>query len=54
MEFAGLAAAPADARPAALMKADIVTAAGGGNGAVRELVDLILAGEIRLSRLQTA
>jgi 3-deoxy-D-manno-octulosonate 8-phosphate phosphatase (KDO 8-P phosphatase) len=54
MEWAGLAAAPADARPAALMKADIVTAAGGGNGAVRELVDLILAGEIRLSCLQTA
>jgi 3-deoxy-D-manno-octulosonate 8-phosphate phosphatase (KDO 8-P phosphatase) len=48
MEWAGLAAAPADARPAVLRKADIVTAAKGGNGAVRELVDLILAGEIPL------
>ena len=48
------AAAPADARPAALRKADLVTAANGGNGAVRELVDLILAGEIPLRRRQTA
>jgi 3-deoxy-D-manno-octulosonate 8-phosphate phosphatase (KDO 8-P phosphatase) len=54
MESAGMAAAPADARPAARRKADIVTAAGGGNGAVRELVDLILAGKIPLSRKQTA
>jgi 3-deoxy-D-manno-octulosonate 8-phosphate phosphatase (KDO 8-P phosphatase) len=54
MELAGLSAAPGDARPAALLKADIVTAAGGGNGAVRELVDLILAGEIPLRRRQTA
>jgi len=54
MEFAGLAAAPADARPAALRKADLVTTAPGGNGAVRELVDLILAGEIPLRRRQTA
>ncbi len=54
MEIAGLAAAPADARPAALLKADIVTSAPGGNGAVRELVDLILANEIRLSRRRTA
>jgi len=54
MEFAGLSAAPADARPAALRKADLVTAAPGGNGAVRELVDLILAGEIPLRRRQTA
>jgi 3-deoxy-D-manno-octulosonate 8-phosphate phosphatase (KDO 8-P phosphatase) len=54
MELAGLAAAPADARPAALRKADLVTAAPGGNGAVRELVDLILAGEIPLRRRQTA
>src|SRR5579863_8559283 len=36
MELAGLAAAPADARPDARRKADIVTAASGGNGAVRE------------------
>jgi 3-deoxy-D-manno-octulosonate 8-phosphate phosphatase (KDO 8-P phosphatase) len=42
MELAGLAAAPADARPAALSKAAIVTHAKGGHGAVRELVDRIL------------
>jgi 3-deoxy-D-manno-octulosonate 8-phosphate phosphatase (KDO 8-P phosphatase) len=44
MDLAGLSAAPADARPPALRKADVVTQAGGGNGAVRELVDLILSG----------
>jgi 3-deoxy-D-manno-octulosonate 8-phosphate phosphatase (KDO 8-P phosphatase) len=42
MELAGLAAAPADARPAARSKAAIITEAKGGNGAVRELVDRIL------------
>jgi len=42
MELAGLAAAPADARPAVRNKAAIVTGAKGGNGAVRELVDRIL------------
>jgi 3-deoxy-D-manno-octulosonate 8-phosphate phosphatase (KDO 8-P phosphatase) len=46
MEIAGLAAAPANARPAAREKAAVVTAAAGGNGAVRELVDRILAGEL--------
>jgi len=45
MEIAGLSAAPADARPAALQKAAVVTGARGGHGAVRELVDRILAGE---------
>jgi 3-deoxy-D-manno-octulosonate 8-phosphate phosphatase (KDO 8-P phosphatase) len=42
MELAGLAAAPADAQPAARGKAAIVTEAKGGNGAVRELLDRIL------------
>jgi 3-deoxy-D-manno-octulosonate 8-phosphate phosphatase (KDO 8-P phosphatase) len=46
MELAGFSATPADARPAALQKADLVTYARGGNGAVREVVDLILAGEL--------
>ena len=46
MEIAGLAAAPADARPAALGKAAVVTGARAGNGAVRELVERILAGEL--------
>src|SRR5580658_4584121 len=44
MDIAGFSAAPADARPAALRQADLVTHASGGNGAVRELVDLILSG----------
>lgn len=47
MEIAGLAAAPADARPAARAKAAVVMAAAGGHGAVRELVDRILAGEFQ-------
>jgi 3-deoxy-D-manno-octulosonate 8-phosphate phosphatase (KDO 8-P phosphatase) len=42
MEIAGMAVSPADARPLALRKADVVTLASGGDGAVRELVDLIL------------
>jgi 3-deoxy-D-manno-octulosonate 8-phosphate phosphatase (KDO 8-P phosphatase) len=50
MEAAGMAAAPADAQPAARMKADVVTGAGGGNGAVRELVDLILSQKLPLYR----
>jgi 3-deoxy-D-manno-octulosonate 8-phosphate phosphatase (KDO 8-P phosphatase) len=43
LEMAGLAAAPADARPAVREKAALVTKCGGGNGAVREVVDAILA-----------
>jgi 3-deoxy-D-manno-octulosonate 8-phosphate phosphatase (KDO 8-P phosphatase) len=46
MRLAGLAAAPADARPAARSQADLVTLASGGNGAVRELVDVILSGQL--------
>jgi 3-deoxy-D-manno-octulosonate 8-phosphate phosphatase (KDO 8-P phosphatase) len=54
MEAAGMAAAPADAQPAARMKADVVTLACGGHGAVRELVDLILSRKIPLSRSHLA
>jgi 3-deoxy-D-manno-octulosonate 8-phosphate phosphatase (KDO 8-P phosphatase) len=43
MELAGLAAAPADARPAVLERARFVATRAGGNGAVRELLDAILA-----------
>ncbi len=42
MELAGLAAAPSTAHPTALAKANLVTKCGGGQGAVRELIDLIL------------
>jgi 3-deoxy-D-manno-octulosonate 8-phosphate phosphatase (KDO 8-P phosphatase) len=54
MDLAGVSAAPANARPAALRRADLVTRASGGNGAVRELVDLILAGELPRVRRQLA
>ncbi len=50
MELAGLTAAPADARPAVRAKVNIVTAANGGNGAVRELVDRIIAERIATLR----
>ena len=43
MEIAGFAAAPANAHPAVCAKAALITKAPGGNGAVRELVDHILA-----------
>jgi 3-deoxy-D-manno-octulosonate 8-phosphate phosphatase (KDO 8-P phosphatase) len=42
MEIVGLAAAPADARPAVLEKAAFVARSRGGNGAARELIDAIL------------
>jgi 3-deoxy-D-manno-octulosonate 8-phosphate phosphatase (KDO 8-P phosphatase) len=44
MEIAGLSAAPADARPKVREAAKVVTKASGGNGAVRELVEMILSG----------
>jgi 3-deoxy-D-manno-octulosonate 8-phosphate phosphatase (KDO 8-P phosphatase) len=46
MEVAGMAASPVDAQPAALAKADLVTRRGGGNGAVREVIDVILSDRI--------
>lgn len=42
LTIAGLAAAPADARPEVRAKAAFITTCGGGNGAVRELVDAVL------------
>ena len=42
MERVGLAVAVADAHPEALEAANWVTSASGGNGAVRELLDVIL------------
>jgi 3-deoxy-D-manno-octulosonate 8-phosphate phosphatase (KDO 8-P phosphatase) len=44
MGLAGFSAAPANAHPAALHQAGLVTHAAGGNGAVRELIDSILSG----------
>ena len=38
----GLALAPSSARPEVLVEADVVTVAGGGRGAIREICDAIL------------
>lgn len=48
MQIAGLAAAPVNAQPAARQHATFVSTSSGGNGAVRELVEALLAttGEI--------
>ena len=43
MGIGGLAAAPSDAQPAAEAAATMVTAARGGEGCVREVVDMLLA-----------
>jgi len=43
LELAGFAAVPATAHKAARSKARLVTKSGGGQGAVRELLDLILS-----------
>lgn len=42
LEAVGLSAAPNNARPEVKRRVDIVTKADGGNGAVREFIDLIL------------
>jgi 3-deoxy-D-manno-octulosonate 8-phosphate phosphatase (KDO 8-P phosphatase) len=54
MEIAGLAACPADAQPAALEQAAFVARRNGGNGAVRELVEAILAEKDSLTEEQCA
>jgi 3-deoxy-D-manno-octulosonate 8-phosphate phosphatase (KDO 8-P phosphatase) len=43
MAIAGLSAAPADANPTVLARANFLSKHTGGNGAVRELVDALLA-----------
>ena len=43
-EICGLAVAPADAHPAALARATVVTTRPSGGGSVREVVDALLAG----------
>ena len=51
MAMAGLAAAPANAQPAVMVQADFVAAHSGGDGAVRELVDLLLVARAPLCEL---
>jgi YrbI family 3-deoxy-D-manno-octulosonate 8-phosphate phosphatase len=46
MEIAGLPVAPAGAHTSARTAARFITSRGGGNGAVRELIDALLASEI--------
>jgi len=43
IEISGLSAAPADARPAVIQRVDFVANLSGGCGAVRELVEALLA-----------
>jgi 3-deoxy-D-manno-octulosonate 8-phosphate phosphatase (KDO 8-P phosphatase) len=43
MDLAGLSAAPADAQPQVLARADQITRARAGSGAVRELIEVLLA-----------
>lgn len=43
LEIVGLPASPADAQPAIRARCRFVAAAKGGNGAVRELIEMILA-----------
>jgi 3-deoxy-D-manno-octulosonate 8-phosphate phosphatase (KDO 8-P phosphatase) len=43
LNIAGLSACPADARPSIREHCQVVTKLGGGNGAVREVVDMLLA-----------
>ncbi len=46
----GLSACPADARPSIQERCQVVTTLGGGNGAVREVVDMLLASGSRAAR----
>jgi 3-deoxy-D-manno-octulosonate 8-phosphate phosphatase (KDO 8-P phosphatase) len=46
MQSAGLAAAPANAHPAVKQAAAFIAIRSGGNGAVRELIDAVLAARV--------
>lgn len=54
MELAGMAAAPANAQPVARRLASFVSMNNGGNGAVRELIEAVLAAKITQPELTTA
>lgn len=51
LKRAGFSAAPADAREAVKNASDYVTAAAGGRGAVREVIDMILESQGKLALL---
>jgi 3-deoxy-D-manno-octulosonate 8-phosphate phosphatase (KDO 8-P phosphatase) len=50
LNMAGLSACPADARPSIRENCKVVTKLGGGNGAVREVVDMLLASASKAAR----
>jgi 3-deoxy-D-manno-octulosonate 8-phosphate phosphatase (KDO 8-P phosphatase) len=54
MKLAGVAAAPANAQPAVRRCASFISANNGGNGAVRELVEAVLAARATRTELTTA
>ncbi len=54
MQLAGFAAAPANAQPAARNCAQFISTHNGGHGAVRELVDAVLAARAAHTELKTA
>jgi len=54
MKLAGMAAAPANAQPVARSCASFVSASSGGNGAVRELVEMLLAARLIREELHSA
>jgi 3-deoxy-D-manno-octulosonate 8-phosphate phosphatase (KDO 8-P phosphatase) len=51
LERVGLPVAPADAHPAALRAARMITSAPGGHGAIREVADFVLQSQGKLSRI---
>jgi len=51
LKIVGLSACPADARPSIREHCRVVTKLGGGNGAVREVVDMLLASVSGRARL---
>jgi 3-deoxy-D-manno-octulosonate 8-phosphate phosphatase (KDO 8-P phosphatase) len=54
MKLAGMAAAPANAQPAARLCANFVSTNNGGNGAVRDLVEALLAARVAREELYSA
>ncbi len=54
MQIAGLSGAPANAQPAVLEEAAFVSQQPGGSGAVRELIDAILAARASIRPLKSA
>ncbi len=54
VEIAGFTAAPADAHEAVKQRANLVTSRGAGNGAVRELLDLLMTQGVGAEPIEAA